>query len=483
MSKRTFRRLGACICLCVMLMGQVTLPAHAAKFKDVSSGFWAANEINRCVELGFFKGQQADRFGVGAPMTRASFAVVLCRFFNWKVTTPAHSVFSDVSEKAWYAPELQAAYENGVFAQQGRLFRPDDPITRGEIAVALVRALGYGPLAATAAEEPLALRDVYTNRGYIAIAYELGLVTGYANKIFLPNQSATREQVAVMLIRMYDKLHQTESAMVVAAKGDKLTNMEKLKIVAVSAAKLSEGKTAALSETMGRTEEKSLTQQIHEAGKTALLHITGSGALKADPSEVAALVAQRVTERGYEGAYLDLAYNGSESSQLVQLVSEVRKAMPKQKIYVAIDGTDKDHLSDYHALSSTVDQLVVKIPAREQITNSFPIAVMEPMDVTYVALTTLRRQIPAEKLILQITTTGSAWNGSRKRGEMVATEIQKLQQGATSYQSEQYSTAYLRSGSTTVWYLGADGIQSRTQLATSLGVQGVCYSSLNGLFQ
>lgn len=483
MNKGTFRRLGASICLCVLLMGQMALPAHAVKFKDVPSGFWAANEINRCVELGFFKGQRADQFGVGAPMTRASFAVVLCRFFGWKTTVPVCSSFSDVSADAWYAAEVQAAYENGVFTQQRKLFRPNEPITRGEIAVALVRALGYGPLAAVAAEDPLVLRDVYTNHGYIAMAYELGLVTGYKNKDFLPNQSATREQVAAMMIRMYNKLHATGNTMALVAKGEKLTDLTGIQTVAVSAAEISEAKTKPLFEAMNRTEEKTFIQQIHKAGKQVFLRVTGTdGALKADLTALAVPLAQWVTDRGYEGIYLDIPCKTSEIEQMAKLAAEVRTVMQGKTVCVAVDGSVRaDHTADYTSLSKVADQIVIRVPVKEKTVNGMPIAVMEPMDETYAALTMLRRQIPANKLVLQITTTGSAWSGSRKCGQMMAADIQMLQQqGASVYLSEQYGAAYLRSGSTTVWYLGAVGIQARTQLAIALGAQGICLSSLNG---
>ena len=43
-------------------------------------------------------------------------------------------------------------------------------------------------------------QDVHTNVGYIAMAYELGLVNGTSATAFSPDRTATREQAAVMLI-------------------------------------------------------------------------------------------------------------------------------------------------------------------------------------------------------------------------------------------------------------------------------------------
>ncbi len=59
----------------------------------------------------------------------------------------------------------------------------------------LIRALGYGPIAGLAEDDPLPFRDVTTNKGHIAMAYELGLVSGMGNDLFRCRiGNATREQ-------------------------------------------------------------------------------------------------------------------------------------------------------------------------------------------------------------------------------------------------------------------------------------------------
>ena len=485
MKRKMFRKAWACLCLCVLLAGQMAVPAHAAKFKDVPAKFWAASEINRCVELGIFKGQKADRFGVGSPMSRAAFVVVLSRFFGWQAAAPSHSSFSDVPADAWYAPELQAAYEHGAITRQSHLFRPDDPVTREEIAAALVRALGYSSVAGSAAEDALPLRDVTTNRGYIAVAYELGLVSGYKNQTFAPTRTATREQVAVMLIRMYDKLHQTGGQMAIVSKGEKLPDLEEIDTVAVSAVTLSGTKAPTLSESMKRTEESKLVEQIHAAGKQALLRVTGTEkVLDQDAAAAAALLTKRVQDRNYDGVYLDIACTAPGLDWVAGLAAEVRENLPEKLICAAADGPVKgDDLSVYQGLREAADQIIVRVAAKEQTVGDLPVAAMEPLEDTYAALTLLRKQVPAEKLVLQVTTTGSAWNGTRKSGEISGTAVQALLDKTETavYQSGQYSCSYLKSGNTTVWYLGAAGIAARAQLAVCMGAQGICLTSLNGV--
>ena len=207
MKRNILRRAAACLCLCALLCGGLTAPAKAAGFTDVTSGHWAAEAISQCVTQGWFQGKSANTFGVGQPMTRAAFAVVLSRFFGWQDQGAYYQVFSDVPQGAWYEPALRACYEHGAVTRQTDTFRPADAITREELAVMLLRAMGYGSMTGLFTEAALPFRDVTTNRGYIAMAYEMGLVNGMSQNLFVPGRAATREQAAVVLSRLYGKLH------------------------------------------------------------------------------------------------------------------------------------------------------------------------------------------------------------------------------------------------------------------------------------
>ena len=47
MKRNILRRLTACLCLCALLCGGLTVPAKAAGFTDVASGHWAAEAISQ----------------------------------------------------------------------------------------------------------------------------------------------------------------------------------------------------------------------------------------------------------------------------------------------------------------------------------------------------------------------------------------------------------------------------------------------------
>ena len=192
------------------LMSLVLLPeANAsAGYSDVPQEHWAAESIQRATELGYFQGVDEGRFGLGQPISRAAFSSALVRMFGWEEVRPAKSSFDDVDKTRWFYTAAETTLANGAVAAAGQDFRPDDDLTRGEMASMLVRGLGYtSSLAETASSYGVPFSDVTVNRGFITMAYDLGLMKGKDGGRFDPDAPATREQAAAVLVRVYDKLH------------------------------------------------------------------------------------------------------------------------------------------------------------------------------------------------------------------------------------------------------------------------------------
>ena len=59
MKRTILKKLTACLCLCAVLSGALTVPAGAASFQDVPSNHWAATAIDRCAAQGWFQGKTA----------------------------------------------------------------------------------------------------------------------------------------------------------------------------------------------------------------------------------------------------------------------------------------------------------------------------------------------------------------------------------------------------------------------------------------
>ena len=187
-----------------LLMLALSTAALAADYTDVPADSWARESIDKAAEYGLMNGVGEGRFGLGETISREQFVTILVRMFGWESVSGEDAAI-DIAD-SWAREFVNTAAANGVIDAGGK-FRPRDAITRREMAVMLVRALGLGELAKADADAALPFADVTAQRGYIAIAYEIGMTTGATETTFEPDGTATREQAAAMLVRVYEKYH------------------------------------------------------------------------------------------------------------------------------------------------------------------------------------------------------------------------------------------------------------------------------------
>lgn len=201
------RRLCSAVLAAAFLLCAFPLCPAAQAFSDTQDS-WAAQAARQAAEYGLMEGYPDGSFGIGKTITRGEFAAILCRMFHWPLTPPETPSYIDCDPQRWYYVYVEAACANGA-ADPGGPFRPEDGISREEMAVMLVRALGYGALAQSLHSLELPFKDVSANAGYIAIAYDTGIVTGVASPdgslSFRPTATATREEAAAMLVRLYER--------------------------------------------------------------------------------------------------------------------------------------------------------------------------------------------------------------------------------------------------------------------------------------
>ena len=114
--------------------------------------------------------------------------------------------FPDVPENADYAEAVEVLAELGVFGGDDKgNFNPDKTITRAECAAVICRMLGVEEEAKSMKKQVFS--DVPTSfwgAGVIAKAAELGIISGYGNGKFGPNNPVTQEQMIKMLVCAHD---------------------------------------------------------------------------------------------------------------------------------------------------------------------------------------------------------------------------------------------------------------------------------------
>lgn len=482
--RKFVQKLTACLCLCALLGSSLTVPARAAGFTDVSSGHWAAEAISQCVTHGWFQGKNAATFGVGQPMTRAAFAVVLCRFFGWQDQGASYQIFSDVPQGAWYEPALRACYEHGAVTRQTDSFRPASAITREELAVMLIRALGYGSMAGLFSETSLPFRDVTTNRGYIAMAYEMGLVNGLGSSLFMPQRAATREQAAVILSRLYGKLHPVRQETIAMVRSmETLPDFTGCQTAVLMAGTLTGSQSPRFSPSGSEKEWAQAAQAARAAGCKVLLGVSGQAGTLAAGSAAAAPLAQALTDSGYDGLYLDIAQREwADGARLTQLVQAIRSLTGSDKLLcVSTDAPVRgEPAPDYAALSKTADRLVLRVSAYTDTESAVPVCAMEPLENICYALSVLNDQVFAGKLSLLLTASGQARKSGGRFSGIDETALNALLQKGTAYYSDRYACAYVEAGDTTAWYLDGRALDARRQLLNCFGVNSLCLSTLNG---
>jgi len=182
-------------------------PAYAAEnqtFSDVPAGSWAAPAIESAVGSGLMNGVGNGRFGYGKTITRAEFVTVLCNMFGWDKSKPDKPTFTDVKSGDWFFGYVEAAAARGLAG--GGAFAPNAPILRKDMAVMLVKALGYDALASMVDAKTLPFSDVTSDAGYITIACDIGMTGGVGGGRFAPDNTAKREEAAAMLTRVYAKM-------------------------------------------------------------------------------------------------------------------------------------------------------------------------------------------------------------------------------------------------------------------------------------
>jgi hypothetical protein len=109
--------------------------------------------------------------------------------------------FSDVSTGDWFYEPVENAVNAGIVKGNGSAFKPDDPITREELAIILVNALGDQDEAMKSMNQMTNFTDDMSisawARGETAVAVKHGLLKGYPDGGFRPQGDVTRAEASV----------------------------------------------------------------------------------------------------------------------------------------------------------------------------------------------------------------------------------------------------------------------------------------------
>ena len=169
-------------------------------FLDVAEGAWYYDAVAYCYENGIMDGTSSVSFAPGMLLNRAMAAQVLYNLADGTASTAAG--FPDVAASAWYADAVNWAAANGyVTGYDNGSFGPEDSLTREQLAVILYRHAG--------SPEPTGSLDGFTDAAStsdyavdaLRWAVGEGLLTGKDGGRLDPAGTASRAELAQILAR------------------------------------------------------------------------------------------------------------------------------------------------------------------------------------------------------------------------------------------------------------------------------------------
>ena len=114
-------------------------------FSDVSADKWYNNAVSTLCHMGVLGGYSDGTFRPNAPITRAEFAKIAVSFAQANGSA-VYSYFTDVKTTDWFAPYVTAAKDNGLIeGYSDGSFKPENRITRAEACAIVNRVLGRKP--------------------------------------------------------------------------------------------------------------------------------------------------------------------------------------------------------------------------------------------------------------------------------------------------------------------------------------------------
>jgi hypothetical protein len=169
------------------------------RFWDVPTTFWAYQYIDHLANAGVISGYADNSFRPNNNATRGQFCKMIVLAEGWPINLSGAPHFNDVPATDPFYQFIETAYNRGVISgYAGGTFRPNNNITRGQICKIIVLAEEW-PLLNPPTPTFTDVLPGSTFYTFVETAVSHGIVTGYADRTFRPNNNATRAQLSKML--------------------------------------------------------------------------------------------------------------------------------------------------------------------------------------------------------------------------------------------------------------------------------------------
>lgn len=197
MRKKLLMLLGA-----LLIAGSLPLSGTFAesivRFSDVPSSKHYAEAVYELADRKIIGGYPDGTFKPGNSITRGQAAAIITKMIGLDTSNVKNPGFKDVSTANGYYKAIAAMAEKGIIGGYGDgRYGPNDPIKRGQMASILVKAFDLPRYEYI--ENPFKDLGWDSHSGNILIIYKLGITSGTSPTTFSPNAPITRGQAAKML--------------------------------------------------------------------------------------------------------------------------------------------------------------------------------------------------------------------------------------------------------------------------------------------
>ena len=190
-------------------IGDEETPLGGAPFTDVPEDAWYKEAVDYVYANGLMSGTSATTFAPNMLLSRAMIAQVVHNLED-NPAAAEQGVFTDVAAGAWYADAVDWAAGEGIVSGYGNgEFGPEDLITREQMALILYGYAQYKGYDVSAGGELSSFTDGASTSGWAAEAVRWavgsGLLSGKGGGVLDPQGTATRAEVASILMRFAQK--------------------------------------------------------------------------------------------------------------------------------------------------------------------------------------------------------------------------------------------------------------------------------------
>ena len=165
-------------------------------FTDVQPADYFYEAVRYLYCAGVISGYSDNTFRPYNNTTRGQLTKIVVLAFGLPLYTPPLPTFTDVpTTHTFYQYIETAAYEGLVSGYADGTFRPQNDVTRGQLSKIVVEAAGW-PLLNPPTPTFSDVRPGNPFYQYVETAYDQGIISGYADGTFRPGNNATRGQIS-----------------------------------------------------------------------------------------------------------------------------------------------------------------------------------------------------------------------------------------------------------------------------------------------